>query len=151
MGHDIPGKFIGLMLAFILTVVTPFVNTTVELEMLDRRSIITDVTNFIDEVVDSRQITDAMLKELNSNLASYGVTVDYEITHLKRDVNPDPLEPGSYYTSYIPVGDTVPWEKGDRISVRVRTVGYSTTQTLAHRLVGMFVSELDRTIVARIR
>lgn len=151
MGHDLPGKFIGLLIAFICSVVMPFVNTTVELEMLDRRSIITDVTNFMDEVVDSRQITESMLRELNTSLASYGVNVDYEIQHLKRDVNPDPINPGGYYTNYVPVGDSIPWEKGDRISVHVRTIGYSTTQYLAHKLVGLFVGELDRTIVARIR
>lgn len=151
MGNDIPGKFIGLLLAFVLTVVMPFVNTTVELEMLDRRSIITDTTNFIDEVIDSRQITDAMLKEFHTNISSYGVNVDYEITHLKRTVNPDPANPDAYYTNYVPVSNDYPWEKGDRISVRVYTVGYSSTQTLAHKLIGLFISELDRTIVARIR
>lgn len=151
MFNDIPGKFFGLLLAFCLTVLMPFVNTTVELEMLDRRSIITDTTNFIDEVIDSRQITDAMIKEYNTRISSYGVTVDYDITHLKRSVNPDPLNPGEYYTSYVPVGESIPWEKGDRISVRVYTVGYSSAQTLAHKIIGLFIGELDRTLVARIR
>lgn len=151
MGNDIPGKFIGLLIAFVLTVVMPFVNTTVETEMLDRRSIITDVTNFVDEVIDSRQVSDSMLQELNTNLAAYGVIVDYDITHYRRTVNPDPLDAGKSYTSYYIVGNNEEWLKSDRISVRVRTVGYSNTQMLAHRIAGLFVGELDRTITARIR
>ena len=150
MANDIPGKFIGLLIAFVLTVVMPFVNTTVETEMLDRRSIISDVSNFIDEVVDSRQVTPSMLQELNTNLAAYGVIVDYEIIHYRRTVNPDPLTKQASYTSYYVVED-VEWRKSDRIAVHVRTVGYSNTQMLAHRVAGLFVAELDRTLVARIR
>ena len=86
MANDIPGKFIGLLIAFVLTVVMPFVNTTVETEMLDRRSIISDVSNFIDEVVDSRQVTPSMLQELNTNLAAYGV-IDEMTTVSKKAID----------------------------------------------------------------
>lgn len=152
MPKDIPGKFIGILLAFFLTVVVPFVNTTVEQELLDRRSIIMDVTNFIDEVVDSRLITDSMLRELNTNLASYGTSVDYTITHYRRSVDPDPLSnDDKFYVSYVVVDENAEWLKGDRISVRVQSISYSTTETLAHKLGGLFVPDLDRTLTARIR
>lgn len=150
--HDIPGKFIGLILAFVLTVIMPFVTVTVENEMVDRRLIINDVTNFIDEVVDSRQVTDAMLDELNVNLASYGMTVDYEITRYARSVNADPLKSNAdYYVTYVPQDDYRTFNKGDKISVHIYTVGYSSTETLSHRLTGMFVKDLEETITARIR
>ena len=151
MPNDIPGKFIGILLAFVLTVVVPFVNTTVEQELLDRRSVIMDVTNFIDEVVDSRQITDAMLRELNTSLASYGTSVNYTVTHYRRTVNPDPLDTSKYYTNYVVVDSSEPWQKGDRISVRVESVANSLTETISHKLAGLFVPKLDRTITARIR
>ena len=151
MPNDIPGKFIGILLAFVLTVVVPFVNTTVEQELLDRRSVIMDVTNFIDEVVDSRQITDAMLRELNTSRASYGTSVNYTVTHYRRTVNPDPLDTSKYYTNYVVVDSSEPWQKGDRISVRVESVANSLTETISHKLAGLFVPKLDRTITARIR
>ena len=150
MPNDLPGKFIGLLLAFALTVVVPFVNTTVEQEMLDRRSVIMAVTNFMDEVVDSRQVTDAMLKELHTDLASYGISVDYTITHYRRTVDPDPINKGDYYTSYIVVEDE-PWEKGDRISIKVQSMANSITETLSRKIAGLFIPELDRTLTARIR
>ena len=151
MPKDIPGKFIGILLAFSLTVLVPFVNTTVEQELLDRRSIIMDITNFMDEVVDSRQITDAMLKELNTNLASYGTAVTYTVTHYRRTVNPDPLKEGKYYTNYVVVDSIEPWQKGDRISVRVESIANSITETISHKIAGLFVPKLDRTLTARIR
>lgn len=149
--HDLPGKIIGLVIAFALIVVMPFVNTTVEDEMLDRRLIINDVSNFIDEVVDSRNVTDAMLDELNVNLASYGMTVDYEIEHYRRSVNADPLSDSDYYVTYVKSDDIRSYEKGDKISVRVYTVGYSTTESLAHKITNIFVRDLDETITARVR
>lgn len=152
MGHDIPGKFIGLILVFFLLVVAPYVNVTVANEMIDRRSIITDVTNFMDEVVDSRLITDTALKELNTNIASYGVNIDYEITHYRRSVNPDPIDKDNqFYVSYIPVSLNEPWEKGDRIEVHIFTVGHSAAETLSHKIANLFVSDFDRRICARIR
>lgn len=149
--HDIPGRVIGLVLAFVLTIVMPFVTVTVENEMLDRRLIIRDVSNFIDEVIDSRNITDSMLEEFNVNLASYGMTVDYEIKHYKRSVNADPTSDSDYYVSYIQSDDIRNYAKGDKISIRVYTVGYSATESIAHKLTGMFVRDLDETITARVR
>lgn len=151
MANDIPGKIIGLLLAFVLTVIMPFVTVTVENEMLDRRLIVDDVSNFIDEVIDSRNVTDAMINDLNVNLASYGVTVDYDITRYARSVNSDPTTDADYYVTYLPMDDNRNYEKGDKISVHVYTIGYGTSENLAHRLTGLFVKDLDVTLTARVR
>lgn len=151
MANDLPGKFIGLILAFILTVIMPFVTVQVENEMMDRRMIINNVTDFIDEVIDSRNITDAMIDELNVSLASYGVTVNYDITRYARSVNSDPITDSNYYVTYMPIEDTTTFNKGDKISVHVYTVGYSSSAALAHKLTGMFIKDLDETVTARVR
>lgn len=151
MSNDFPGKVLGIIIAFVLTVIVPFINTTVEQEMLDRRSIVMDVCNFMDEVVDSRQISDSMVRELNTRISSYGMTVDYTITHYRQSVNPDPVKAGEYYSNYVVVDNTEEWQRGDRIEVHVYTLGYSTAESMAHKITGMFISDLDRTFVSRIR
>lgn len=151
MGSDLPGKIIGILLAFVLCVIAPFVLINVQDEMLDRRMIINNVSDFIDEVIDSREITDTALKELNISLASYGITVDYEIKRYARTVDYDPISDSDYSVNYVLVTDNKHYEKGDKISIHVYTVGYSSTNALAHKLVGMFVRDLDETITARIR
>lgn len=151
MGNDLPGKIIGVLLAFVLCVITPFVTISNQNEMLDRRMIINNVTDFLDEVIDSRTVTDSALSELNVNLASYGIIVDYEITRYALSVDPDPVNPNTYTTNYIVTDDNRHYNKGDKISIRVYTVGYSSTQALAHKLTGMFVKDLDETITVRIR
>ena len=151
MSNDLPGKFIGIIIAFILTIVMPFVNISVEDELINRRLIVTDICSFIDEVVDSRSITDAMLKDLNVSLAQYGSTVDYEITRYVKSVNVDPTSTADFYVSYIQNDDTTLFNKGDKISVRVFTHGYSASGYLAHKLTGVFIPNLNTTITARIR
>lgn len=149
---DIPGKFIGLLVAVALMIIMPFVSVTVESSMIDRREIIIAVTNFIDEVVDSRNITDAMIAELNTNLASHGMLVDYEIEHYCRSVDPDPLHEGHYYITYVKdVGNSHKYVKGDKISVHVYSTSYSAAETISHKLSGLFIPKLDETITARIR
>lgn len=151
MGNDLPGKIIGVLLAFVLCVIVPFVANSTQNEMLDRRMIINHVTAFLDAVIDSREVTDVALSELNVNLASYGIIVDYEITRYALSVDPDPVNPGSYVNNYVVMSDNSHYNKGDKLSIRVYTVGYSSTQALAHTLTGIFVKNLDETITVRIR
>lgn len=149
--HDIPGKVIGLFLAFFLAVVAPFAVTVTTTEMLNKRAAYMTMCDFVDGVVDSRKITDAELKEFNAKIQTYGMTMDYSVTREMRSVDPDPLAPGEYVRTYIPTSDWKTYNQGDHIVLRVRAIGYSSSVGLAHSLIGMFVEDFDETIVARIR
>lgn len=150
--RDIPGKLLGIFLAVALMIIMPFVTVTVESSMIDRREIIMAVTDFIDEVVDSRNITDTMLAKLNTDISSHGILVDYEIEHYCRSVDPDPLNPGDYYTTFVKdVKDIHEFQKGDKISVHIFSTGYSAAETISHKLAGLFIPKLDETLTARIR
>ena len=46
---DLPGKFIGIVVAFFLCVLAPLVNITITQELVARRQIITAATNLLDE------------------------------------------------------------------------------------------------------
>lgn len=149
--HDIPGKVIGLVLAVILCCIMPFVIITTEQEMVNRRLLVEDVSNFIDTVVDGRMVSDAELREFNANMAKYGAIYDYEIHHYKRSVNPDPVTGNTYTVSFVEVDDWKNYEKGDKISVHIWELSPSSTTRLSHRLTGLFVRDFDLTITARIR
>lgn len=151
MSSDIIGKFLGLALTFVLLIVAPFVERSAQKEALDSKAIVSDINNFIDEVVDSRMITDNMLKQLNSKLASYSILVDYEIIREKRAVNPDPKNPGEYYSSLIVVDDNMTYEQGDHITVHVYKIGNSSTSVVSARLAQIFIPEFDYKFSARVR
>ena len=149
--HDIPGKILGILVAFILLVVAPFVVTVTTNEMIDRRAAFMTMCDFVDGVIDSRAITENELREFNSELQSYGMTMDYTIMREMRSVDPDPLNPGDYVRTYIPTDDYMHYNQGDHIILHVKSLGYSSSSSLAHSLAGMYIDPFDETIVARIR
>ncbi len=151
MNTDIIGKFLGVFLVFMLLVVAPFIAYGAQKTALDSRAIVSVVNNFIDEVVDSREITDSMLRQLNSDLASYSMAVNYEITRERRIVDPDPLNPGEYYPSMIVADDNRHYDQGDHITVRVYSIGTSTSASIAYRIARIVQPEFDYTFSARIR
>lgn len=152
MTSDIIGKFMGLALAFVLLIVAPFVERSAQIESLDSRAAIADVTNFIDSVVDSRHITDSMLKELNSKLASYSILFDYEITREMRVVDYDPSNKNTKTATYwIVADDNRNYLQGDHITVRIFKVGHSSSSMVSSRLASIFIPDLDYTFSARVR
>lgn len=151
MGNDIAGNFIGVLLAFALTVIMPFTIVAVETDMMERRLVVNNVSEFIDGVVDSRVVSDSELESLNLELASYGMTLDYEIKRYAQSADPDPTREGSYTTTYMLQDDNRHYEQGDKISVHVESIGYSSTISLARRLTGVFIKDFDVTLTARVR
>lgn len=149
--HDIPGKIIGLIIAFVLLVVAPFTIAVTSSEMLDRRSAFMTMCQFVDGVIDSRTITTQELKEFNAELQSYGMTMDYTIQREIRTVNPDPLNSGEYVTTYTPASDIHHYNQGDHVILHVKSLGYSSSASLAHSILGMFIKPFDETITARVR
>lgn len=149
--HDIPGKIIGILIAFALLIVAPFVVTVTTTEMIDRRAAFMCMCDFVDGVIDSRQITENELREFHAELQSYGMTMDYTIIREVRSVDPDPLNPGNYVRTYIPTDDNMNYNQGDHIILHVKSLGYSSSTSLAHSIAGMYIKPFDETIVARIR
>ena len=151
MGTDIPGKIIGVLLAFCLCIIMPFVTVTVEQDMLERRLIVNEISGFIDSVVDSRKITESELEDLNLALASYGLTVDYEIKRYSATINPDPVHPDDFNVTYLATDDNKNYNQGDKISVHVFAIGNSTSINVAKRISGIFIKKFDVTLTARVR
>lgn len=150
--NDIPGKIIGILLAFVLCVIMPFINVVVEDEMVNRRLITEDIADFIDSITDGRVMSTADVKAFEAKLASYGILLDYDVTRYARTVNPDPLNSDSnYYVTYVEMTDNEHYNKGDKVSVHVYQVSSSGTETLARKLSGLFIRDFDVTITARVR
>lgn len=149
--RDLPGKFVGIILAVILCTVVPFQIIVAEEEMINRRLIVEDMRDYVDAIIDGRVNSDADRKAFESKLASYGLLLDYEIIRYSRSVNPDPLSGDSYYVTYIQMDDITTFNKGDKIELHVYQLSGSTTGNIARRLTGMFMRNFDVRITARVR
>ena len=151
--HDIPGKVLWILVTFAILIEFLSITST-ESTMLDKRALYIDICDFVDGVVDSRQITQAELKAFEAKIASYGFSVDYEIRHLVRQDTPDPFAaPGSpgYITTWVEVDNTTTYMQGDKIIVHVWSLGNTRSQNVLTALSAMWVKPFDETVPARIR
>lgn len=151
MKMSIPGLVIGIVLTVLLLVVTPIYYTGIVQWAKSENMMMSDVIELVDKVGDTRILTKDMLADFNLALASKPLNYTYKITRETRVVNPDPVNPGSTYTSYVPVDDISTWEQGDLITVRVEPLGESTFSTIALRLFGFTTSRDAFQITRRVR
>lgn len=84
---DIFGKVLGTMLAFILLFFAPFTMVTLSNEMVARRTIMNEMQSFIDEVIDTRAVTDKQLEDLYLGISGLGPICDVEVNRYVRVVD----------------------------------------------------------------
>lgn len=148
---DIFGRVFGVILAFILLFIAPFTLVTLSQEMVARRTILNEMQSFIDETIDSRQVTDQQLEDFYLGISGLGPIVDVEISRYVRTVDPDPVEKGEIYVTYVYSEDNKTYNQGDKVSVRVHAIGYTGTQKFLRAITGLFLPQIDYTLAGRVR
>lgn len=148
---DIFGRVFGVILAFILLFIAPFTMVTLSQEMVARRTILNEMQSFIDETIDSRQVTDQQLEDFYLGISGLGPIVDVEISRYVRTVDPDPVEEGEIYVTYVYSEDNRTYNQGDKVSVRVHSIGYTGTQKFLRAITGLFLPQIDYTLAGRVR
>ena len=151
--NGISGKFIGIAI-IVLLLITMFSTVVVSEEMMDRRQIASEMSDFADEIIDSRMISNSMETSFTSAITSHGMVVNYQVTRKIRDVSYEdvagvPTASVNYVTD--PDKDPKQFEKGDHVVVRVWVSGYSSTQYIARKLTQIFLQDFDYSIEARVR
>lgn len=148
---DIISSVIGIFLAFLMLGITPlYYIGTIQWAQAETQAI-AYTTNLVDEVIDTKRLNDQTLSEYNLNMASLSSYYTYTIERQIKVVNPDPLNAGSTYTSYITVDDNKEYETGDLIVVSVKPAGMSFAQSIADNILGLSVPRNGFTIPGRVR
>lgn len=147
---SLPNKVLWTIV-IVLAFISFYSITVAEGTLLDKRQLYIDMCDFVDSVVDSREITESELRAFNTKIESYGFTVDYSIERLIRSVDPDPLNPGEYVTTWIAVDDNMHYNQGDKIVLHVWSLGNSTAQNATVGIFNFFTGSFDRQVPARIR
>lgn len=152
---DIVGKVLGIILASILCIVAPLTVTVMSDDMSDRRILYSEMTNFVDEVVDTATITEERLTDLYASLNSHGPICAVKVYRYMRAANPD--KNGSVEVTYMPtdisinMSSKVSFNTGDLIKVELRAVDYAGVQRVARGLLGAFLTPIEYTVTARVR
>jgi hypothetical protein len=146
---DLFNKILGVLLAFVLLVGAPMAIDTMSRELTMKRSILNEMTNFIDKVTDSGRLTDADLADFYLGISSYGIAMDATISRYAKVVNPDGHN--GTYTSYVYQEDIRTWNTGDIIQVKVQAIDYTAAQRLQHRILRLTPAKFEQTLAGMVR
>ena len=151
---DVFGKILGVILAFILCIMAPLTIVAMSDDMADRRAIYSDITNLIDQTIDTGEITEQQLRSFLYAVSSHGPVCDVKITRQMRVVNPS--SDGGTVTTYVPTdmfidGAPMHFNSGDLIQISVKAVEYTGAQRIARLSIGQALQPIDYTVAGRIR
>lgn len=146
---DLINKILGVLLAFVLLIGAPFVINAMSKDLTMNRSVLNEMTNFIDKITDKGTLTDQDKADFYLGISSYGASMDATIKRYMKVVNPDGN--GGTYASYVYSDDLLTWNPGDIIQVTVRAIDYTGAQRLQNRLLRMTPAKFNQTLAGMIR
>ena len=149
-------RLLAICLGFLLLVFAPFSLSVLSDNVSARYSIMNDVTNFTDEVADTRRITKDMLSNFYLDVASHGIMLDVTVERYVRVVESDATSGGKLVTTYMaqPVEITDAdfiFNSGDKVVVHVEPIGYSAPQRIVMSTIGQILPDFNYTFPVRVR
>lgn len=151
MRSSIPGTVIGLILVVCMLIISPLYYVGIIEWAKSESEIMSDTSNLIDKVIDTRVLTDDMLADYNISVAAKAIKYRTVITRETKVVNPDPLNPGNTYTTYVLVDDTSIWKQGDIITITVEPISDSIYNRVSRSMLGLSVDSDGFTLSGRVR
>lgn len=148
--YGVINKLLGVILAFVL-IILMLSNVMVADQLQARRSIVAEVTNFVDEVTDTGTLTEKNKQDLYLACNAYGPVCDVHIVRYMRIIEPDPSKPGQTYTTYAATENIDIWEQGDLCKVEVEEVGYTGLAYFLYSVLGLNMRPVDFSFTGRIR
>lgn len=146
---DLINKILGVLLAFVLLAGAPLIINAMNRDLTVNRSVLNEMTNFIDKVTDNGRITETDLADFHLGISSYGMAMDATISRYMKVVNPDGQ--GGTYTSYVFNDDLTTWNTGDIIKVQVQAIDYTGAQRIQNRILRLHPAKFDQTLAGMIR
>lgn len=147
----IVGDIIAVILLGALLLLAPQFNIGVEQWAESKMMVLSEARNLIDEVIDDRTLSDDTLEDFNLAVASASEYFKVDIIRKTKVVNPDPKNPGRTYTTYVLVDDIRNWKQGDRIVVKIHTIGQNIGKTIAASILGYSINDTDVEVGGRVR
>ena len=150
MPSDIVGKVLSAVYGFMLLMSIILISQSVIVQGIREARLYNEMQGFVDKVIDTGEIPESLMADMNMAVASSGMDCTVEITRYCRVVSMKADGSGTYDT-YIPVNDKYHYNSGDYISIRVQATSYSGSYRVLHSLLGMVSKLFDQTIARRVR
>lgn len=148
---DIVGTLISVAISFVLLGVTPMFYIGIIQLQSSQSQALAYTKAVVDEVIDTKVLTDEAVKDYNLNMASLSNTYKTVISRQVKIINPDPANPGKTHSTYVTVDDNTKYDQGDLIVIKVVPVAKNTAQAVSQAIMGMFTPVSGFTIPGRVR
>lgn len=152
MKISIAGLAVQIFILFLSLIVLPIYFMSIIQYYKDVNRIQTAERNFVDYVIDNRQVSDAALSELNLSMAAISTPVTITIKRETRVINPgstagavDVKWVAAEYTS-----NTI-WEQGDLVSVEVIQENANIMQQISAVFLGSSYNNLNVRLTGMVR
>lgn len=151
MRFSVPGVALALILYAIEFLGFTFYVAGAHQYITSYHVMLNETRNFVDDVIDTKEITPQMLEDFNIALASSEVVYSAEIYRYIRTVNPDPVHPGQTVTTWTMVDDSTKFNTGDRVQVICTPVTIGPYQAIARSFLHLPMDSTKIIKTARVR
>lgn len=152
MKVSIAGMAVQIFILFLSLIVLPIYFMSIIQYYKDVNRIQTAERNFVDYVIDNRQVSDAALAELNLSMAAVSTPVTISISRETRVINPGSTA-GAVDVTWIAAeydSDTI-WEQGDLITVEVKQEQANIMQQISSVFLGSAYNNLNMRLTGMVR
>lgn len=152
MRTSIASMAVQIFILFLSLVILPIYFMSIIQYYKDVNRIQIAERNFVDYVIDNRQVSEAALSELNLSIAAVSTPVKVSIQRETRIINPGSTA-GAVDVSWVAAeydSNTV-WSQGDLITVDVRQESANIMQQLSSVFLGSSYNNLNMRVTAMVR
>lgn len=152
MKTSVAGMAVQLFILFLSIIILPIYFMSIIQYYKDVNRVQVAARNFVDYVIDNRQVSESALAELNISLAAVSTPVSAEVKRETRVIDPaddsNETEIKWVYTEWDE--DTV-WYQGDLVTVEIKQESINMLQQISGVFLGTNYSNMDIRLVAMVR
>lgn len=148
MRNSLTGLVMGIVILFLGMLVEPLYYIGCVQWRDDMNMVQNSTRNFIDKVIDTREMSEDTIADFNLALASCSSTFSYKILHEEIVTNPNE---GGTVTTWIYTDNLEDWNSGDLITVEVKQVSQNFFQRVSSMMMGLIYSNKSCTMCGMVR
>lgn len=152
MKTSVAGMAVQIFILFLSIIILPIYFMSIIQYYKDVNRCQVAARNFVDYVIDNRQVSESALAELNISLAAVSTPVSAEVKRETRVIDPaatsNETEIKWVYTEW---DENTTWYQGDLVTVEIKQDSVNMLQQISGVFLGINYSNMDIRLVAMVR
>lgn len=152
MKTSVAGMAVQIFILFLSIIILPIYFMSIIQYYKDVNRCQTAARNFVDYVIDNRQVSESALAELNISLAAVSTPVSATVKRETRVIDPaDVSNETEIKWVYTEWDENTVWYQGDLVTVQIEQESVNMLQQIAGVFLGTNYSNMNITLVGMVR